>query len=340
MQTSAAFVALESRPTPLVLILVATVLACAGCIRAGFAPGSAQGGGNGDTIDTRPRDQATDRPTGDAPGGLATDLAVDGTPSALGTFGPARRIVELSTAADEDDPTLTADLLTIVYESEQTRSLELWISTRATPTAAWNAPTHLAQLDSANNETNPVISSDGLTLWFASDRDAPGDLDIMVTRRASPGTPWSAPEAVTELNSVDAELPGYVDANQTTIYMSSRRAGTEDLYFATRQNRSDTWSAPTPLSNLNTGVVREASPHVAGAGLYLFFESGSNAATLSKIFVSDRAATDEPFDNIVELNELNAGPISGDPWVAEDLSYVVFQSNRTGNLELYEAFRQ
>ena len=68
-------------------------------------------------------------------------------------------------------------------------------SFRSFANSEWSAPVHLGpEINSPFADNNPTLSSDELTMYFASDR--PGGLglvDIWVTRRASRDSPWEPP---------------------------------------------------------------------------------------------------------------------------------------------------
>ena len=65
----------------------------------------------------------------------------------------------------------------------------------------YDAPVHLdSPINSPGFEGKPALSSDGLELYFVSDRPGalggPGDQDIYVSRRNSVNSAWGAPERV------------------------------------------------------------------------------------------------------------------------------------------------
>lgn len=81
----------------------------------------------------------------------------------------------------------------------------------------------------------PVLSPDGLTLYVTV--RAPGDYewDISVTKRASLGAAFSAPAAVSELNTANhPEHPGWVSPDGCRIYFASGRLNSNDIWVAER----------------------------------------------------------------------------------------------------------
>lgn len=86
--------------------------------------------------------------------------------------------------------------------------------------------------------TRPVVSADGLTIYFSSDRPGgAGNLDIWVASRTSPSAPFGQITNVAELNASDFEFPDWLSADGCRIYFTSRRPGGTggwDVWQATR----------------------------------------------------------------------------------------------------------
>lgn len=98
-------------------------------------------------------------------------------------------VEQLSMAGyDTFRPNVSADGRTVVFDSNRPGStgLDIWYSTRATPHAAWDAPTRFDAgpdaINSAANETRASLSRDGRRLYFGSNRDGVS-FDIYVAER-------------------------------------------------------------------------------------------------------------------------------------------------------------
>ena len=106
-----------------------------------------------------------------------------------GSFGPATLVVELSTTANENRPSIKHSGLEIFFQSNRTGSLgtggDLWVATRDSTLDAWSIPTNLGStVNTTFVEQNPNLSADGKTLFFSSDRAGGfGGLDLYVTSR-------------------------------------------------------------------------------------------------------------------------------------------------------------
>lgn len=96
-------------------------------------------------------------------------------------------------------------------------------------------PALLTKLNSAQNETGTFLTSDCLTIYFASAR--PPSTMIYTSHRNTIGGAWSDPVPV-----IDFAIPGgngnqedpWMSADGSTFVFASDAAGTKDIYISTR----------------------------------------------------------------------------------------------------------
>jgi hypothetical protein len=107
--------------------------------------------------------------------------------AADGSFGPAVLVPELSGLGNTRRPSIRHDGLEIFIGSERSgipNSQDLWVATRETVFDAWSAPVNLGSpVNSELVDVQPYISSDGETLFFASNRPAGGPTDLYMSTR-------------------------------------------------------------------------------------------------------------------------------------------------------------
>ena len=106
-----------------------------------------------------------------------------------GSFGPATLVAELSSALNENDPSIRHDGREIFFQSNRAGSmgaaLDLWTATRESALDAWATPENLGStVNTTFMERNASLSSDGKTLFFSSDRPGgSGGLDLYMSTR-------------------------------------------------------------------------------------------------------------------------------------------------------------
>ena len=135
-------------------------------------------------------------------------------------------------------PTLRNDGLELIFTSNRTGSMgsgDLFHA--AGSMGAFGTATALASLNTQSDEVNPVLTQDGLTIFFASNRPdstAKGAYDIWTAHRPALDQPFGVPTAVTEVNSADNDYPGWISADGCRLYMARRSDTGEDLFVAER----------------------------------------------------------------------------------------------------------
>lgn len=104
------------------------------------------------------------------------------------TFGPRMLVTELSSAANDQRPSIRFDGREIFLSSDRMGSVglqDIWVSRRKSNADAWTLPVNLGPpVNTAFLDQQPAISDDGTMLLFASNRPGgSGGLDLYVTMR-------------------------------------------------------------------------------------------------------------------------------------------------------------
>ena len=303
---------------------VVLALMVAGCGRFGFDPVPAS-------------DASAPGPADAAP----TDGAADGAPS--GPFGPATLIAELSdSSSNQDDPSLTGDLLEIYFKSDRDGDgdPDIWMAQRSDPTGPWGTPVEVAALSSPSYDGTPEVSLDGLTLYLASDRaGGAGGVDLWRSTRANRAASWSAPVPVAELSSNRNEYAATTDQSATHLVLNRDTPGGDfDLLGAARTSTTGPWGAPAVLVNLSSKVY-EADAQLDATGLELYFAGELADADGRDIYRAERSSVDADFGPPERVVELSTASADEDPWVSPDRRTIIFSSDRSGNQQLYQASR-
>jgi hypothetical protein len=107
-------------------------------------------------------------------------------------------------------------------------SVDLWVTKRTSIGEPWTEPVNLGPaVNSSGWDSAPYLSSDGLLLFFDSDRSAGyGSWDLYVSKRASLSDPWEqAVNLGPVVNSSSYDETPQLSADGLTLYWGSRRPG-------------------------------------------------------------------------------------------------------------------
>lgn len=146
-------------------------------------------------------------------------------------------VAELNSVEDDFAPSVTSDLLHVVFGSMRPGAgdHDLWSAARPSAGSPWDPPVLLSELVTASVEADPWLSSTRLELWFATDRaGGAGAWDIWCATRVAVDQPWGTPTPVSELNSAATDSDVWLSPDGKTAYFSSDRDGDTDLFVATR----------------------------------------------------------------------------------------------------------
>lgn len=186
-------------------------------------------------------------------------------------------------------------------------------------------------VNSANSEGEFDISSDGLELYFGSDRpDGHGKGDIWVTRRRTQTDPWENPTNLGVLvNGSYEDFAPSISSDGLSLYFTSNRPGGSggyELWVTKREKLEDPWGEPENLGPIVNSSAYDAKPSLSSDGLSLFFGSnrekrGTPYSDLCYIYVTTRVTTNDPWSEPVRLGPaVNPGIEYDSDWpsISED----------------------
>jgi hypothetical protein len=247
----------------------------------------------------------------------------------------------LNSAQADDDPSLTADRLTVWFQSNRGGRADVYTSTRPTLAADWTTPVAVAELGIAGANT-PKVSPDGLRMAVAGNGPG-GESDLFLSVRPDSTVAWPAPTRLADLSStaIDTGMAEFLGGYGAVFY--SDRAGGPgggDLWIAERSGPGCAFGPPAPVAGDVNTASGEANPWISYDGLVLVWQSDrSGGVGASDLWWSTRASITTPFGPASLVPGVNADAVDDDPWLSEDLRTLVFASVRSSNLELYQATR-
>ncbi|MHC4500183.1 MAG: TolB family protein, partial [Planctomycetota bacterium] len=127
-------------------------------------------------------------------------------------------------------PSVSTDGLSLFFMSERPGygGRDIYVSTRATTNDPWSEPENLGPIvNSPSRDSGPDISSDGLKLFFDSERPGGyGLIDIWLTTRKTLDAPWSEPVNLGPIvNTPSDDLTAGISADGSILYFCSNRSG-------------------------------------------------------------------------------------------------------------------
>ena len=235
-----------------------------------------------------------------------------------------------ASGSSEEDPSLTADMLEIFFERDQS----LWTARRDTIDAPFAAPTLLEELKLAT-EWTPEISPDGLTLTFASTLTGMGDIYVAI--RPDRSSAWSPPQRIAALSSTEPDEGAVTTTDLRAVVLASSRAGgmgALDLFAAGGAGDPIVWDAPRGLAELNS-PADDFSPFVHEPSGALYFTSARSGN--KDLYVA--YDTGDGFSAAEPLVELDTPAREADSWVSPDGHTIYFTRTIDASSIIFRASR-
>jgi hypothetical protein len=253
----------------------------------------------------------------------------------LSPFTGIAPVVALNTpSSDEEEPTLTADMLEIYFSRDQ----EIWCSKRSDLASSWSAPVPL--ITGSFPYSHPSVSADGLLLLYSSDESAQYRENINAMQRASRADPWGEPAPVVELNTTEKELAGGMTPDKRLLVLMRTEKSDFNLFLTTRGSAEAPWGTPQPIDALSSPGT-ENRPWISPAATVIYFDSDRPGAAMRDIFVSVRPDPAATWGPPAPLTSLNTSADDSDVWLSPDLRTIYFSSDRNGgSMEIFVATRQ
>ena len=219
-----------------------------------------------------------------------SDLTTAVRTSTSGAFS-GEAVLPQSTVSNDNDPSVSADHLSLYFHSTRAGTADIFVATRASTSVPFGAAATVAPIDQpTTNENHAYFRGAGDELWFISDRDGgAGSFDIYVAKRGAGG--FAAPTRVAELSSAAQDWQPQPSEDGLTILFASDRdggAGKMDLWVARRADAAAPFGKPTPLVELNSPNVDQAG-WLSADGCQIWFSSGRGSADArQQIFHAER----------------------------------------------------
>jgi Tol biopolymer transport system component len=198
--------------------------------------------------------------------------------SASDAWATPAPVAELNTSGRETGIALAADGLTVWFSSDRSGGaggLDVYVATRATPSAAFEPATRVESLSSKGDDQISFVDPSQTTAFMARRDGEDDDYDLYIVRRATQLEPWSAATPLTALNTDEGESDAFsVEGGARLLFT---RAG--DLYLAERGASPDEYAQAVPLTSVNS-EQDDRDPWASEDLRYLVFSSKRSGSYL------------------------------------------------------------
>ena len=188
-------------------------------------------------------------------------------------------------------------------------------------------------------DSDPSISSDGLELYFESERSGGyGSKDIWVATRPTNDAEWESPINLgSNINSASHEGAPCLSSDGLSLYYFAYLFGSLDIWVTRRATGNDDWGIPVNITL--TSDIGEQTPSISFDGLQLFFCDHSQLGSLPggvggvDIWTVARPTISDPWGLPMNLGQLVNSPYTDrSPSISADGLLLFLNSNRSGGL--------
>lgn len=248
----------------------------------------------------------------------------------------------VNSAANDNNPTLTADELTMYFASNRPDGhgdVDIWVTTRASRSSPWKTPVNLGPpINTEFIDGAPGLSPDGHLLFIHSNRPGTmGGNDIWMAHRSGSkkDLDWETPVPLgPDVNTADDEQgPEFVASERGgALYFNrgNQMLSRSDLYRAGIDRDGDTDGPAQLLAELSDPTTNDAAPTVrADAREILFWSARAGGLGATDIYRSTRQSANDPWSPPVNVGPpLNSLLMDLHPEFSPDALTLYFSSNR------------
>lgn len=243
-------------------------------------------------------------------------------------WGEPEEFSDVDFGAHPASPSMTDDGLELYFSRDAEGGREIWVARRERREDVWGSPAPIPEV--AGNAIrdwgdawDPFVSADGLTLLFASRRDAgqPGAAGFSIWQSTRGGTwrSWNRPTLVAGINGTANERHPQLTRDARSLTFVSNRGGNDALHLAERATTSSPWVLDEVAFSLLQHAGRDRSPVLSDDRRTLYFCSDrEDIGAVTDVFVSERATESDPFGTPRRVGPLSSSDDDADLWTAWD----------------------
>jgi hypothetical protein len=255
-----------------------------------------------------------------------------------GTFDAPVPLAGFNTASN-DSPRLTADELELYLSA----STNIYRAQRSTTSQPFGAPVALSGVNTAANERSPGVSSDGLMLFFHSNRVSGQGFHLYLSTRTSRVGEFGAASKVANVNSATVtnnDAQPFVTADGQELWFGSTRAGglgAYDIYRAVWNGSSFANVAAILALSSNAD---DYFPILSADKLTVYLSSNRPGGKGGfDIWTAHRSTVRDGFPAPTLVSELNSSTNEYVGWLSSDNCRLYFSSDVARTFDIYVATR-
>lgn len=241
--------------------------------------------------------------------------------------------VPFNTEADEDDPHVAADGLSLVYTRNGGKKDEIFVATRKLANLTWPKKTELIEdwVPTKVDDRSVFLTGPRWPryIYFATKKHEKGThFDLYAAVLDEPGKAYSAVRAVPSVNTTDDELHPWLTADGKSLYFSRKTKEGWRVFVATRKDATGpgNWAEPRAV-DLPVGY-HHATLTANGLTMYL---QGPLEKGRWGLFVSTKTAKGWVKPAPIEgLNHPDGKTGDRSPNLTRDGRFLYFASDRPG----------
>ncbi len=259
-------------------------------------------------------------------------------------FSTPTPVLGLSTGGDERIARFSSDELDVYLQAvySQGELAKIYVASRASIGEPFKVPLALAGDINAPmvNESDPSVTSDGLTLIFSAIRVSGEGAHIYTTSRPSRIGDFGAVTKVAFVNATmtsSDDVQPYIATGDDELWLSSDRSGGLGRFDIYRSVRSGSgFIAAVAVAGLNS-AADDQSPVVSADRLTVYFASTRANSDDLDIWMSHRRTTEDGFPEPVLVDGVNSASHEYPTWLSVDGCRLYFMTGRGGSNDIYVA---
>ncbi|MFO8057317.1 MAG: S8 family serine peptidase, partial [bacterium] len=188
-----------------------------------------------------------------------------------------------------------------------------------------------SDVNTTYNETSPFITSDGLRLYFLSDRTTGYGWDFYYAERDDTSSSFNTPVYLSSLSTGENEGNIWMSDDELRAYFTRYANGLYRIFTASRPDLTDSFGTATEFSNLVWDDSSYNGSLMPDEKTIYFRSNGSGGEGPPDIYKATRSNIGDAFGTPQNISELNTSSREGDPCLSRDGLTMFFHSNRSPN---------